>query len=326
MRAIILGLVAVLVSVPVGATSNEVRFTSWGGAYQDAQVENWNKPFTNETGIQVRMDSYNGEMGLLQSQVRANSIKWDVLDMTKASAEQACQEGLLEPLEFDRTKFLDGTYGDCYVGVIQYGTVLASKHQNMTLEKFFDPDVKFKRALKKEAVNNLEWALLAAGIEPDQVYERLNTPSGLALAFAYLDLIKDQIVWYDSGSQAVDLLASGEADVAAVYTGRMFDANKNGLGLRKVFGSLIGDIGVIGIVKGTPNLENAKKYVSYVTSREMASILSWVLPYASTRVDDTDLVNPEVSVNYTPDMLTDSEFWTDHQEELNQRFQVWMAH
>jgi len=41
-----------------------------------------------------------------------------------------------------------------------------------------------KRGMQKIAPNNLEWALEADGVPPDQVYKVLATPEGVSRAFA----------------------------------------------------------------------------------------------------------------------------------------------
>ena len=43
-----------------------------------------------------------------------------------------------------------------------------------------------------------------------QVYDVLATEEGVARAFAKLDTIKDDIVWWEAGAQPPQLLADGE--------------------------------------------------------------------------------------------------------------------
>ena len=44
-----------LVGMAFAATAQEVNVVSWGGAYEVSQVEAYNKPFTEATGIKANM-------------------------------------------------------------------------------------------------------------------------------------------------------------------------------------------------------------------------------------------------------------------------------
>src|SRR5690606_9515706 len=99
--------------------------------------------------------------------------------------------------------------------------------QPSTIQDLFDLEqFPGKRALRKRPQVNLEWALLADGVKPDEVYSTLSTPEGQERAFAKLDTIKDQVVWFDSWSQAPQLLNDGGAIMVQSANGRFFDAIK----------------------------------------------------------------------------------------------------
>ena len=67
-----------------------------------------------------------------------------------------------------------------------------------------------KRALQDRPGTNLEWALYADGVAPEDIYDVLATPEGVDRAFAKLDTIKDEIIFWTEGAQAPQLLADGE--------------------------------------------------------------------------------------------------------------------
>jgi putative spermidine/putrescine transport system substrate-binding protein len=75
--------------------------------------------------------------------------------------------------------------------------------------------------MQKIAANNLEWALEADGVPPDQVYKLLATPQGVDRAFAKLDTIKKDIVWWQAGAQPPQLLASHEVVMTTAWNGRI---------------------------------------------------------------------------------------------------------
>ena len=53
-----------------------------------------------------------------------------------------------------------------------------------------------KRGLRRSAETNLEFALLADGVAPGDVYKTLRTSEGVDRAFRKLDQLKPYIVWW----------------------------------------------------------------------------------------------------------------------------------
>ena len=67
-----------------------------------------------------------------------------------------------------------------------------------------------KRGLCKGVRGNLEFALIADGVAPADVYKTLATSEGVDRAFRKLDQLKPYIVWWDTGAQAAQILRSGD--------------------------------------------------------------------------------------------------------------------
>eukprot|EP01034_Spumella_vulgaris_P009574 gene9574-12141_t len=91
------------------------------------------------------------------------------------------------------------------------------------LEALFDT-AKYpgKRALQKSPFVNLEWALMADGVAPEDVYKVLGTEEGVTRAFKKLDTIKKDVVWWESGAQGPQLLADGQVVFATSWNGRFY--------------------------------------------------------------------------------------------------------
>ena len=64
-------------------------------------VKGYHEAFTEETGIEVRLEDYNGGLAQLRAQVDAGAVHWDVIDMELADAMTGCDEGLLEVLDLE---------------------------------------------------------------------------------------------------------------------------------------------------------------------------------------------------------------------------------
>ncbi len=233
--ALIIGGMVAVIEVTRADTPKGLTVVSWGGAYTKSQVEAYHKPFTAETGIPVTNVDYNGGIAEVKAQVESGNVMWDVVDMEVGDALRACDEGLLEPLDPaafpaapDGTPATDDFYPealtDCWATSIIFSTVFAYDDSKIgetkpsSINDFFDLQ-KFpgKRGVRKQNPKaTLEMALIADGVAPEQVYEVLATPEGLDRAFAKLDTIKDSVVWWEAGSQPVQLLADGEVAMTAL--------------------------------------------------------------------------------------------------------------
>ena len=149
------------------AQNKEVNVVSWGGSYEKSQVEAYNKPFQEKTGIKVNMIAADNPATPLKAQVEANNITGDVFDIETSDAIRLCDEGALMeidpatlPAAPDGTPasedFIPGALQDCAVANIFWGTVIAFDSTKFTDAKpstaadFFDT-AKFpgKRGLPK---------------------------------------------------------------------------------------------------------------------------------------------------------------------------------
>ena len=288
-------LATALTSVAFAASAQEVTVMSWGGAYTKSQVEAYHKPFTSETGIAINSVDSDNPATPIKAQVEAGNVTVDVADVEFSDAVRLCDEGLLEeidqsilPAAPDGTAaaddFIDGALQDCAVANIVWSTVFAyNKDNNPTapdsIDDFFNTaDFPGKRGLRKSAKATLEMALMADGVPAGEVYEVLDTDEGVDRAFAKLDEIKADIVWWEAGAQPPQLLADGEVVMSTAYNGRIFNAAiAENQPLEVVWDGQILDFDLFVIPKGAPNKEEALKYLTdikdnYDTTPEAASV------------------------------------------------------
>ena len=354
--AAIIGAMAVTIRLAEAAEDKSLTVVSWGGAYTKSQVEAYHKPFTAETGIAVVNADYNGGIAEVKAQVESGNVVWDVVDMEVGDALRACDEGLLEPLDpasfpagDDGTPAAEDFYPDalneCWATTIIFSTVFAFDDSKIgpnkpnTIGDFFDLQ-KFpgKRGLRKQNPKaTLEMALIADGVVPEDVYEVLASPEGLDRAFAKLDTIKDSVVWWEAGSQPVQLLADGEVAMTVVSNGRLFDAvAAEGKPFKIVWDAQVMEYDTYVVVKGAPNKEAAMAFMRFATAtRQLAAQASWIA-YAPARKSSLPLVGKNAANGEdmlpnlpTPDkgraVTVDPRFWADHQDEINQRWAAWLA-
>jgi putative spermidine/putrescine transport system substrate-binding protein len=347
-----LPLAAGLAMAAAAARADSVTVVSYGGSYTASQIEAYHKPFTAKTGITVNSADYNGGVAEIKAQVEAGNVTWDVVDLELQDLERACQSGYLEPVDVATiTPAPDGTpatkdylphaLSECGVGNIAYANVIAYNETKFpgakpqTLADFFDVQ-KFpgKRGLQKRgAAVSLEWALMADGVPADQVYKVLATPAGVDRAFAKLDTIKKDVIWYETGAQAPQLLADGQVAMTSGFNGRIYTAiHDNHQPFVIIWDHQIWNINLWGVIKGTKHLDAARAYVKFATESQNIANQTKYIAYGPLRRSSLALVSDEIrpwlptyDKNLTTALQYDADFWADHADELDQRFNAWLA-
>ncbi|MFZ1339990.1 MAG: ABC transporter substrate-binding protein [Paracoccaceae bacterium] len=338
--------------------SAEVIVMSWGGAYGAAQTEAHLKPFTAATGIPTTMLDSDNPATPIKAMVEASNVTNDIASLEYADAIRLCDEGLLEPIDpailpagSDGTPamedFLPGAVTECAVSTDIWSTVWAYDTTKFaegaaptTAADFFDLE-KFpgKRGVKKSAKALLEFALMADGVAPADVYATLSTPEGLDRAFAKLDTIKNDVVWWEAGAQAPQLLADGEVVMTTGYNGRIFNAAiSEGKPFKIVWDAQIYENEMYAIPKGAPNKEEALQFIAFATSTEGLRASATYISYGPARKssfkeeiifqDGKTVMGPHLPTapeNLGNALESSFEFWVDKDVELGERFNAWLS-
>ena len=327
-----------------------------GGAYGRASKAAVMDPFAKETGIAVRMDDYNGGLSQIRAQVEAGQIFWDVVDLEIAELGRACDEGLLVPIDIGtlppardgspaQGDFFPGTVTDCGVSQVLYSTAVAYNRDYYqgevptTIKDFFDL-AKFpgRRGMRRRPEFNLEFALMADGVPPDEVYATLSTPEGVNRAFDKLDTIKETVIWWEAGAQPPQMLADMEVAMTIAYNGRIFNAQvMENQPLAMVWDGQILDSNGFAIVAGTPNLDAAMRFVRYAAEPATQARVSRYISYGPTRYSAAPLISTHLATGVVmePHMPTSLQnlgrslqnnwqWWSDYSDELNERFSFWL--
>jgi putative spermidine/putrescine transport system substrate-binding protein len=358
MKTRLLATTALIAGLAMPAAADEVVVMGWGGAYTISQVEGYHKPFAEETGIRVVSVDADNPATPIKAQVEANNVSVDVASVEFADGVRLCDEGLLEeidpsilaaapdgtPAEED---FIEGGITDCMIAtdvwasVIAYNTERFPENPPTSAADFFDLEAfPGQRGMRRGAKINLELALMADGVEPDEVYDLLETEEGLERAFAKLDTIKDQVIWWEAGSQPPQLLADGEVVMSTAYNGRIFFAVfEDGSPFEIIWDGQVYELEGWVIPRGAPNLENALEFVAHSTTTEASSRAAEWISYGPPRrsaaeVEKTFQGRGEIDMaphlptsdeNMGRALMSSYEFWVDRDTELNERFNAWIA-
>lgn len=338
----------------------EINVVTYGGSWGEAQQRAMFDPFTEQTGIKVNViPNSDYALSSLRAQSLADNNLWDVINLRPEAISIACLEGLLENFDIDEV-LLPSTNGilpsqdffnefqvDCgapqILYSIQFGYNKDAYGDNppTTVADVFDIE-KFpgKRGLQNRPFNNLEWALIADGVNREEVRDILATNEGLDRAFSVMDRIKNHIVWWDKAATGIQHLVSGEVDIAANYNGRFWTAmQEEGVNLDVIWDHQIYTVTNWVVPTGQMSPE-VIEFLQFTTSTETLANISRLITYGPARRSsvslnegnwthfdtgvDMQFAMPTYSDNMDTAFSRDGEWWSTHGERILERWDMWM--
>jgi len=339
-RTLVTALVGAAVLASGAAAARELMVVGFGGPFQDNARIALFQGYSKATNQPVKDDVYNGEMAKVYSMVKSGDVTTDVIMVEAPELIRGCEDGIFEKMDWSvvkKDKFIPGGTTTCGAGAVLWGVTLfydPAKVQNGpdTYAKLWDVKTyPGKRLLRQSPKTTLEIALLADGVPPADVYKVLATPAGQKRAFDKLDQIKPQLMWWKSGTQPVQLVASGDATYAVGFTGRIVRANDGGAKYPLLWKTLLYSVDYWAVVKGSPNGKEGMKMIEWITDTKPLLALADI--YAVSPANKEAAANPALSAK-NPGMLSshvdgglfiDTEFWVANGEDLEQKFNAWLA-
>ncbi|NML16636.1 ABC transporter substrate-binding protein [Azohydromonas caseinilytica] len=336
----IVAAVLALGALPVLAQSLTV--VNFGGANGAAQRKAFTEPFEKSNGVKVVPVEYNGEQAKVKAMVEARKVTWDLVEVESPDVNRGCDEGLFEKIDWaqvgNKADFQPAAVHECGVGIFVWSTVLAYdgdklKNPPKSWADFWDvKKTPGKRALRKGARYNLEFALLADGVAPADVYKVLATPAGADRAFKKMTELRPHIQWWEAGAQPPQFLVAGDVVMSTAYNGRIDAAQREGKPLKISWSGGIYDLDYWAIPKGTPNKALAMKYIAFASSVDAQAEYARNISYGPTNNKALAKLDPKVlaqlptsPANAKDALRFDVQFWADQGEALEKRFAAWAA-
>lgn len=337
-------LTALLLSACGRPEPRPLTVVGWGGSSQAGHRQAYWIDFSETRNVPLQEDVWHGGIGVLRTRVEGGDTSWDVVQVETEELILGCEEGLFEPLDWEalggRDAFIPEAVHDCGVGAMLWsyligydgdrieGTGPASWADFWNVEKF--PG---KRGMRKTPKYTLEFALMADGVLPRDVYAVLGTEDGVDRAFRKLDEIKPQVIWWHSISQVPQLLASGEVSMSVTSPGRLIVANEtDGTNFRLAWNGNIYAVDFWVVLKDSPRLEEAMRLVRYMTRPEPQRRLAALIPTGLTNKVAIATVDPALKThtpsnpeNMVQAVALDAGFWVENLDRLTQRFNAWAA-
>ena len=314
------------------APGTTLTFASYGGVYQKAQRQAWLEPYAKLTGVQWT-ESEDSSNATIKAQVESGQVTWDVVDVGNDFGLERNAD-VLEPLDFSlihKDEILPGFVGPYRVADITYGIVLAYR-SDLTggqvpqgWADFFDLQ-KFpgKRGMYDYSAGGIfEVALMADGVAPKDLY-----PLDIPRAIKKLDTIKDQLVFWPGGAKSQELIGSGEVTMSLMWNGRAWSAKHlDNKPVEIQWNQQILTADYFVVPKGTPNKDEAMKFIAWATCAQNNAAPSQFIPYGPTNVNAKPAPDkvPDLAVSNVNDTTAyfDDQWVVDNAQALDDAYNAW---
>lgn len=333
-----------LFATPVAAEET-ITLANYGGAWADTLSRVCGKPFEDATGVRVTQAATDDSAAQIRAQQLTGNVLWDISPTEGVTLPLAMKNDWLLPIDWSivdpDNKLLEIARQPYAIGSVAYSTAIGYRTDKVPDGKTFDgwkdfwnvKDFPGPRTLRNSPVENLEFALIADGVPTADVYKVLSTPEGVDRAFQKLDEIKPYItVWWTSGQQPVQLLATGEVFYATAFNGRIAQLQKDNVPVKVMWKGASLDVSYYSIQKGAKNPRQAMEFMKFCwNTPERLVAIARTMPYSGFNPDIYDILSeeeakelPTSTVNMAVQFQLNGAFWAEHRAGIQSRWEAWM--
>jgi putative spermidine/putrescine transport system substrate-binding protein len=316
-------------------TSREVVLAGFGGETYQIRDEESFAPFAEVSGARVVQAPW--DYGRYLQMVAAPNPEWDMIDFDGYSVAALVQGGTPPARLADwvrRSDLVDPAYQDYAGGSYAYSVVLGWSTDLPAAPTgwadFFDT-ARFpgKRAFPRSIyAGTAEIALLADGVPKEQMY-----PLDLDRAFAKLDTIKNDIIFYDSYAQGQQYMAQGSASMIAIANSRMIQLKDSGRPIDWTYqDAILYPWGGFPITQNAPHMDAANALVDYLSTPEVQAMVARRLflgPTVSAAFDqltpEEQALQPSAPANVAMQLSVDVEALATQDVDYVTRFTAWVG-
>lgn len=325
-----------------GGVQMIVAMPGTGESFDNAVSAVLFKDFENQTGNSITLENDSSLPTTLAAQEQAHNVNIDVmLYATYGDYLQAQKQGYLQKLNTSvipvsqldpKTVTPYGIQAWAYATLLGYNTHALDGKKPQNLEDIFNTKTyPGKRCLYKypEYGGVLESALLASGVSPSKLYP-LNVP----LAFKKLDTLKNNVIWWTTGAQAEQNLASGGCSMALYYSADLYTMAKvehDPVGL--AWGHAIMETPVLAIPKDAPHLKAAEELLrSLIINKAGQQKMMTTLPYSTVTFRDgaANTADKQIAAwlpagaNLRTAIYANDTYYAANINQLVQKFDSWL--
>ena len=333
---------AALLAASSAANARDLTVVARGETMPTAARQIFVQPFSVATGIRTKLQSWHGGLDALNAQIKTPDNTWDVVEVNADELAAGCADGTFQKLDWSaiggKAHYQSQGVSDCGVGATMSNLVLAwdrDKFQAAPSWADFWDVAKYpgKRGLRRGVRGNLEFALMADGAAPADVYKILATSEGVDRAFRKLDQLKPYIVWWQNGAEAAHILGSGAVLMTTAPSGWIATANwtqHRNFGIQ--WNASLYKVHSWAILRDSPNTAQAQQFLYYIGTPAIQGRLFQItgnagLTFAANDglLPDQLAASPTNPTNLKVAVPLDTAFWHANLAKLQQRFDAWLA-
>ncbi len=312
-----------------------------GGPYAEGFGAAFYKPFKEATGIDiVPATGQHQPTAFIKTMVESRNYAWDMAHVSNDVHVTLANLGHLEELRVDGAsgwkELHPGFKSPYYAGVDVVGSIMAYRSDRFpgvkapkTFRDVWDVSgFPGRRALRRNPMETLEYALLADGVAPDKLY-----PLDVDRAFKALDRIKKDIaVWWTSGAQTSQLLKSAEVDMCPTWNARAQVVADEGAPVAIMWSQFLYVTEGWIIPKGSPKADLCREFIQFTLDARKQAVFAKTLAYGPTLTGAYQHIDPARARmlpthpnNLKGGIEWNVSYWAQNRERLTERFNAWVT-
>lgn len=207
---------------PAFADVDELVIVNWGGDAETVHRDSWARRYeTAHPEISAVIDGSGPSSGKIKAMVESGNVTWDLCDRNNVAAVDLGRQGLLEEVDYSRVDpdAVPAAYrGQWGLGSYYYsfGLTWDTSVYDETPTQWTDLWDKERfpgtRTMRKNFEGQLESALIADGVAMEDLY-----PLDVDRALAKINEIKEDTIFWGSGSESQQIMRDGDAVIGNLW-------------------------------------------------------------------------------------------------------------
>jgi putative spermidine/putrescine transport system substrate-binding protein len=315
----------------------ELTYVSYGGTGQDAMINSWQEPYTALNPNITFINTSPPDPAQVKAQVENNAVTWDLVSTAPWLASQNCGTIYAKlNVAYDPSQFPPKLHGECFIADFRYSLVFGYNAKKWpdpatapkTIQDFFDVE-KFpgKRGVVPALQDGiLEWALIADGVDPDDVY-----PIDVPRALAKWDSIREHTTWAANVGALLQLVTSEQVDMQLMVQARCQAALDAGAPLEPVWDVTMTSINGMAIPLGAPNQAEAEKFMAFLLLPEQQAKMAELSGVAPSNLlsqprltENGEKINAFGPANTGRSVAVDPIWWGQNWNQISDEFNRWL--
>lgn len=343
LAAVVVALFGTACSSTGGGAANSIVYDSWGGLNQQQETQALITPYEKSTGVSVNIRADADNMySRLQLQVRTGRGDVDVAHLDASWLPEGTQAHLYAPIDYSvvqRSDLLPGVaqpYGVRYLywswNIVYNPTVFGNQPPSSWADVWAYAQAHPHRVALWESQPDyvLEIALMASGVPASQVYPW--TPAKLDAAYQSLNKIKNDVQWFQGGTDGDKLFSQGQVDVGMLYGGDTEVLRSQGAKLGMSWDQAVYTSDYLAVPANAPHKDLAMKFINAILQAKPQADMASLSGYGFVNKGSQALITnpgvlaglPSYGPNVSRELAFDDSWWGTNESTQVTRWNAWL--